>query len=120
MAIDKSLYAAPLGMDKDALNEEPIEIEIEDPESVKIGIGGLELGLGFERGLGRDLGLGCRGGREHGAGRDRHAGRRLDHPPGGLLRQLRAETHAGRHQPRRAAGDQHEHGDRHACRGGPA
>ena len=43
MAIDKSLYAAPLGMDKDALNEEPIEIEIEDPESVKIGIGGLDL-----------------------------------------------------------------------------
>ena len=43
MAIDKSLYAAPLGMDKDALNEEPIEIEIEDPESVKIGMGGLEI-----------------------------------------------------------------------------
>ena len=55
------------------------------------------------------LGLGGRGGRQHGAGGDRHAGRRLDHPAGRLLRQLRAEADAGRHQSRRAAGDQPEH-----------
>ena len=40
--IDKSLYQAPIGID--ALENEPeIEIEIEDPESVKIGIDGLEV-----------------------------------------------------------------------------
>ena len=40
--IDKSLYQAPIGID--ALENEPdIEIEIEDPESVKIGIDGLEI-----------------------------------------------------------------------------
>ena len=40
--IDKSLYQAPIGLD--ALENEPeIEIEIEDPESVKIGIDGLEV-----------------------------------------------------------------------------
>ena len=37
--IDKSLYQAPLGM----TDLEPIEIEIEDPESVKIGLGDLEI-----------------------------------------------------------------------------
>ena len=56
--------------------------------------------------------LGGRGRRQHGAGGDRHPGRRLDHPAGRLLRQLRAEADAGRHQPRRAAGDQHEHARR--------
>ena len=55
------------------------------------------------------LGLGGGGRRQHGAGGDRHAGRRLDHPAGRLLRQFRAEADAGRHQSRRAAGDQHEH-----------
>ena len=42
--MDKSLYAAPLGLDE---AEEPgvIEIEIEDPEGVKIGIDGLEIDL---------------------------------------------------------------------------
>jgi len=42
--MDKSLYAAPLGLDE---TEEPgvIEIEIEDPEGVKIGIDGLEIDL---------------------------------------------------------------------------
>ena len=42
--IDKSLYAAPQGLDE---TEEPgvIEIEIEDPEGVKIGIDGLEIDL---------------------------------------------------------------------------
>lgn len=40
MAIDKGLYAAPLGMEQLAMEEEPLEIAIEDPESVEIGIGG--------------------------------------------------------------------------------
>ena len=44
MSIEKSLYQAPVGID--SLTEEPaIEIEIEDPESVKIGIGELEVEL---------------------------------------------------------------------------
>ena len=45
MAIDKALYQAPMGIDAAAEMEEPIEIEIEDPESVTIGIGGLEIVL---------------------------------------------------------------------------
>ena len=40
MAIEKGLYAAPLGMEEAALDEAPIEITIEDPESVEIGIDG--------------------------------------------------------------------------------
>jgi len=40
MAIEKSLYQAPLGMEQLAIEEKPIEIAIEDPESVEIGIGG--------------------------------------------------------------------------------
>jgi hypothetical protein len=44
MSIEKSLYQAPVGLD--ALEQGPeIEIEIEDPESVKIGIDGLEIEL---------------------------------------------------------------------------
>lgn len=43
MAIDKALYQAPLGIDDAMGQEQPIEIEIEDPESVKIGVGGLEV-----------------------------------------------------------------------------
>ena len=42
MAIDKALYQAPLGIDQISAEEEPIEITIEDPESVNI------LGPGFE------------------------------------------------------------------------
>jgi hypothetical protein len=45
MAIDKALYQAPVGIDEASAMEEPIEIEIEDPESVTIGIGGLEVVL---------------------------------------------------------------------------
>jgi hypothetical protein len=41
--IDKALYQLPAGMDEEVLDAEPIEIEIEDPESVSIGIGGLEI-----------------------------------------------------------------------------
>ena len=42
--MDKSLYAAPVGLDE-AQEESVIEIEIEDPEGVKIGIDGLEIDL---------------------------------------------------------------------------
>jgi hypothetical protein len=41
MSIEKSLYQAPVGLD--SIVEEPIEIEIVDPESVSIGIGGMEI-----------------------------------------------------------------------------
>ena len=41
--MEKSLYAAPLGLDKE--QADPIEIEIEDPESVKIGMGDIEIDL---------------------------------------------------------------------------
>jgi hypothetical protein len=43
MSIDKGLYAAPLGIEEEEM--EPIEIEIEDPESVKIGMGDIEIDL---------------------------------------------------------------------------
>ena len=45
MAIDKALYQAPMGIDALAQEEEPIEIEIVDPEAVKIGIDGMEIEL---------------------------------------------------------------------------
>jgi hypothetical protein len=45
MAIEKGLYAAPVGLSEAALAEPEIEIEIEDPEAVKIGIDGLEIEL---------------------------------------------------------------------------
>jgi hypothetical protein len=45
MSIEKSLYQAPVGIDALAAEEEPIEIEIEDPESVTIGIDGLKIEL---------------------------------------------------------------------------
>lgn len=44
--IDKSINPAPLGLDEMLMNSEPdLEIEIEDPESVKIGMDGLEIEL---------------------------------------------------------------------------
>jgi hypothetical protein len=46
MAIDKALYQAPQGIEEDAemlMGEPDIEIEIEDPESISIKAGGLEL-----------------------------------------------------------------------------
>ena len=44
MSIEKSLYQAPVGIDALAEQEMPdIEIEIEDPESVSIGLDGLEI-----------------------------------------------------------------------------
>ena len=44
-AIDKALYGAPMGaMDLAAMEAEPaVEIEIEDPEAVRIGLGGIEI-----------------------------------------------------------------------------
>ena len=48
MSIEKSLYAAPEGLEGLMTAEPDIEIEIEDPESVKIGIGDLEIELGKE------------------------------------------------------------------------
>jgi hypothetical protein len=44
MSIEKSLYAAPMGIE--SLAEPDIEIEIEDPESVTIDIGDVEIEIG--------------------------------------------------------------------------
>ena len=43
--IDKALYQAPEGLDALGVNQPDLEIEIEDPESVEITIGGLEIDL---------------------------------------------------------------------------
>jgi hypothetical protein len=45
MAIDKGLYQAPLGIEEEAMAQgfAPLEIEIEDPESVTIGIDGMPI-----------------------------------------------------------------------------
>lgn len=48
MAIDKSLYEAPQGMDALASAQPDIEIEIEDPEAVRIGVDGVEIELDTE------------------------------------------------------------------------
>ena len=45
MAMDKALYAAPQGLEAIAQQQEPIEIEIVDPEQVNIGIDGMEISL---------------------------------------------------------------------------
>jgi len=45
MAIDKALNQAPLGLVEDMVDEPVMEIEIEDPESVTIGMDGLEIVL---------------------------------------------------------------------------
>ena len=42
-SIDKGLYAAPMGIEEEEI--EPIEIEIEDPESVNIDMGDIEIEL---------------------------------------------------------------------------
>jgi hypothetical protein len=41
--MDKALYGAPQGIDQLGVEEEPIEIEIEDPESVRIDMGDTEI-----------------------------------------------------------------------------
>lgn len=43
MAIEKALYGAPQGVSEQAEGEIPLEIEIEDPESVEVSIAGEEL-----------------------------------------------------------------------------
>jgi hypothetical protein len=43
MAIEKSLYELPQGLEAAAAMQAPIEIEIEDPEAIRIGIDGLEI-----------------------------------------------------------------------------
>ena len=45
MAIEKGLYQAPQGIESLAEQEPELEIEIEDPESVTIGVNGLEITL---------------------------------------------------------------------------
>jgi hypothetical protein len=58
MAIDKSLYQAPLGIDALAQDEEPIEIEIIDPEEVNIHAGDLDVSIkpgGDEEGFNDNL-----------------------------------------------------------------
>jgi len=47
--VDKGLYAAPAGVEELAESEEAIEIEIEDPEKVTIGIGDTELVIDPDR-----------------------------------------------------------------------
>ena len=47
--IDKALYQLPVGMSEDVMEAEPIEIEIDDPEAVSIGIDGIEINLEPER-----------------------------------------------------------------------
>jgi hypothetical protein len=44
-SIDKGLYAAPLGIEDEDLTAPPLEIEIEDPEEVRIGMGDIEIEL---------------------------------------------------------------------------
>jgi leucyl aminopeptidase (aminopeptidase T) len=41
--MDKALYEAPQGLDQLGAMEEPIEIEIEDPEAVRIRAGDVEI-----------------------------------------------------------------------------
>lgn len=49
MAIDKGLYAAPVGIEQAAMDEPDMEITIEDPESVEIDVDGLEISLEKEK-----------------------------------------------------------------------
>ena len=43
MAMEKGLYAAPLGIDEASAQQPAMEIEIENPDSVTIGIDGAEI-----------------------------------------------------------------------------
>jgi len=43
MAMEKGLYAAPMGMEQLAMEEEPLEIEIENPDEVEISMGPLSI-----------------------------------------------------------------------------
>jgi len=50
MAIDKSLYGAPEGIEALGMEEAPIEIEIINPEGVSVGVDGVEIDLMPEEG----------------------------------------------------------------------
>ncbi len=52
---DKALYQAPVGLDAIAQEEPDFEIEIEDPESVTIGMGGLEIEIEPDEGADDDF-----------------------------------------------------------------
>ena len=55
-SIDKGLYAAPLGIDEEEdMGTSPIEIEIEDPESVTLGLGDIEIELRPDKGTDEDF-----------------------------------------------------------------
>ena len=43
MAIDKGLYAAPVGIEAAAAQEQPLEIEIENPDAVDIHAGDVDI-----------------------------------------------------------------------------
>jgi hypothetical protein len=62
MAIDKALYQAPKGLEQIGAEEEPLEISIEDPESVTISQGDFTLEMkkiedeeGFDKNLAEDM-----------------------------------------------------------------
>jgi len=46
--VDKGLYQAPMGIEQLAQDEEPIEIEIVDPEAVNIHMGDMDISIGGE------------------------------------------------------------------------
>ena len=48
MAIDKSVMEAPKGIEALAAQEAPLEIEIVDPEEVRIGVDGMMIELSKE------------------------------------------------------------------------
>ena len=64
MSIDKALYAAPQGMPADA-EEDGIEIEIEDPEAVRIKAGDLEIEIEPGKELSDDFNANLEIGRAH-------------------------------------------------------
>ena len=43
--VDKGLYQAPMGIEQLAQDEEPIEIEIVDPEAVNIHMGDMDISI---------------------------------------------------------------------------
>ena len=53
--IDKALFQQPAGLEADAMDAEPIEIEIVDPEEVTIGMGGMELTISKDEFTGDDF-----------------------------------------------------------------
>jgi len=53
--MDKGLYEAPMGLDALAADENSIEIEIVDPEEVRIGIDGVEIEIGKDRPSAKDF-----------------------------------------------------------------